>query len=702
MTDAHATETVPETAPVSSAADSDANPFYSASTLPYELPPFAAIREEHYAPALRRGMAEQLAETAAIAAHPDPATFENTIAALERSGALLRRVEPVFHGLSSAHTSAGLQALAAEFGPLLAAHHDTIHLDPALFARVRAVYATRAELAVTDPAAARLVERYHLDFVRAGALLDAQDKDRLRELNTQLAVLSAQFEQLLFDDTAARGLVLDRAEELDGLAPTAVSAAAANASARGHDGKYLLSLLLPSNQPQLALLTNRSVRERLYFASVGRGAKSIPDVALEMVRLRAERAALLGYDSHAAYVVADQTAKTVSAVEDMLGRLVPAAVANARREAELLRARFAADGNAPESFAAWDWQYYAEQVRKREYDIDDAALRPYFELDAVLKDGVFFAAGQLYGLRFTEREDLTGYHEDVRVFEVFDEDGTALGLFLGDFFARASKRGGAWANHLVAQSGLFGTRPVLCNNLNIAKPAAGEPALLTLDEVRTLFHEFGHALHGLFSDVYWPSLAGLRVPTDFVEYPSQVNEMWMFWPQVLANYARHHETGEPIRAELVERIEASRLFGQGFKTVEYLAAALLDWAWHTIPAGAEPGDVFEFEAGVLEDAGIDFPQIPPRYRTTYFAHIWRSGYAAGYYSYIWSEVLDADTVQWFQESGGMTRANGERFRRGLLSRGNSMDPLDAFASVRGRAPRIDALLARRGLDRAAD
>lgn len=697
------------------------NPFFEPSLLPYELPPFAKIREEHYAPALERAMAEHLAEVSAIATDSGAATYSNTIVALERAGGLLRRVWSVFVNQADADATAGVRALQAEFKPRMAEHWDAVYLDSALFARVRDVYEGRASLAASvsagdalelDPSSVRLVERYYADFVRAGALLGDADKARLREMNAELARLATQFELNLFEDTRARAVVVESAEELAGLSADAVGAAAANAEEHGCSG-YRLSLQLSSNQPLLASLTRRSVREQLYSASVERGLASNREVVTRIATLRAARAALLGYPNHAAYAVAEQTAKSVEAVESLLRRLVPPAMANARRERDVLRAAFAADGFPPESFAAWDWQYYAEKVRKREYEVDAADLRPYFELEQVLRDGVFFAAGQVYGLRFEERKDLVGYHEDVRVFEVFEEGGDSVGLFLGDYYARESKHGGAWMNELVPQSRLLGTKPVVVNNLNIAKPADGGPTLLTFDEVRTLFHEFGHALHGLLSDIYAPRLQCTLVPRDFVEYPSQVNEMWMVWPQVLANYARHYETGEPIPELLVRRMEAARQFGQGFKTVEYLAAALLDWAWHKLPAGTgtragtgtgtgagaevEPGDVVAFEAAALEGAGIAFPEIPPRFRTTYFAHAWQFGYAAGYYSYIWSEVLDADTVEWFKENGGMTRANGEVFRRELLSRGYSVDPLEAFRGFRGRDPEIGALLVRRGL-----
>lgn len=686
---------VPDASSAPSAPDA-LNPFFEASTLPYRLPPFAEIREEHYAPALERGMASHLQEIAAIAGATEAPTFANTIVALELAGALLERAWAVFQNKADSDTSPGVQALQAEFNPRMASHWDAIHLDPALFARVRAVYDARSTL--DDAAAVRLVERYYADFVRAGALLGDADKARLREMNAELARLGTQFERNLFEDTRARAVLVSSVAELEGLSADAIRAAAANAEAYGHPGSYLLSLQLQSNQPLLASLARRSVRSRLYEASVGRGLTTNSSLVAQFAQLRAARAELLGYPNHAAYEVEDQTAKTVPAVESLLRRLVPAAVANARRERDALRAAFAADGFPAESFAAWDWQYYAEQVRKRDYAVDGGELRGYFELERVLWSGVFYAVREVYGLRFEERDDLVGYHDDVRVFEVFGEDGEPIGLYLGDYYARESKRGGAWMNHLVPQSGLLGTKPVVVNNANITKPADGEPTLLTFDEVRTLFHEFGHALHGLLSDVYAPRLQGTQVPRDFVEYPSQVNEMWMVWPEVLANYARHHETGEPIPQELVQRMLAARRFGQGFKTVEYLAAALLDWAWHTIPAGMDPGDVLAFEETALEQAGIAFPEIPPRYRTTYFAHAWQLGYAAGYYSYIWSEVLDADTVEWFKENGGMTRANGEIFRRELLSRGNSVDPMDAFRAFRGRDPEIRALLARRGLD----
>ncbi|MEU9045559.1 MULTISPECIES: M3 family metallopeptidase [unclassified Kitasatospora] len=670
------------------------NPFFQPSTLDYELPPFAEIREEHYLPAYERGMAEQLAEIAAITADRSLPTFENTLVALERSGELLRRVDAVFRNQSSSDTTDLLDEVDAEVSPLLAVHHDAIHLDRALFARIEALYGTRAELGL-DPESLRLLERWYTSFERSGARLGEVEQARLRELNAELAALGTTFQQNVNAANRANALVLDSAEELAGLSEGAIAGAAENARVLGHEGKFVLSLQNTSGQPVLSQLTDRSVRERLLAASLGRGIEANGPIAIRMAAMRAERAALLGHPSHAAYVVADETAGTVEAVSALLARLVGPAVANARREAVELAQAAAEDGI--EEIAAHDWAYYSEKVRQNSFKVDAGVLRPYFELERVLRDGVFFAARLAYGLSFTERPDLTAHHPDARVYEVFEEDGTPLGLFIGDFHARASKRGGAWMDSLVEQSGLTGQRPVVLNNLNIPRPAPGEPVLMSWDEVRTLFHEFGHALHGLFSDVRYRRFSGTSVPRDFVEFPSQVNEMWMVRPEVLANYARHHETGEPLPAELVERMVAAEGFGQGFRTVEYLAATLLDWAWHTVPQGAEIADAEEFEARALAAAGVAVDAIPPRYRTAYFQHIFASGYSAAYYAYIWSEVLDADTVQWFEGNGRSVRESGELFRRELLARGFGRDPLESFRAVVGRAPETGPLLARRGL-----
>ncbi|GAA0945078.1 M3 family metallopeptidase [Pseudonocardia zijingensis] len=670
------------------------NPFLTPSPLPFGFPDFDAIREEHFLPAFTAGMAEQRAEVEAITADPGPATFENTVVALERSGATLRRVADVFFTLVGSCSTPGIREIEAQVAPQLAAHADAITLDPVLFTRIEALFAARHDLDL-DPESLRLLERMHRDAVRAGARLAPAEQERLKELNAELSALSTEFgTRLLAGANAAAVLVEDEAQ-LAGLPADAVSAAARAAAERGHEGSFLLTLVLPTGQPALASLTDRGLRERLHRASTERGLggeHDTRDIVLRMVALRAERAALLGHPHHASWAVEVGTAGTVEAIDAMLGKLAPIAAANARAEAaELSEA-------AGFPIEAWDRAFYAERVRKERFDIDTDALRPYFELERVLHDGVFHAANRLYGLRFAERDDLPRYHPDVRVFDVFDGD-EQLGLFVADFYARDSKRGGAWMNSFVDQSHLLGTEPVVLNTLNIVKPADGEPTLLTVDNVRTLFHEFGHALHGLLSDVRYPTFSGTSVPRDFVEFPSQVNEMWLEDPEVLANYARHHETGEPLPAEVVERLAASRRFGEGFATTEYLAATLLDQAWHRLGPGDTVTDVERFEADALAAAGIAEPTAPPRYRTTYFNHIFGGGYSAAYYSYIWSEVLDADTVEWFAENGGLRRENGDVFRRELLSRGGAVDPMEAYRAFRGRDPELGPLLVRRGLTR---
>ena len=680
------------------------NPFATPSALPYGLPDFARIREEHYRPALLAGMAEQRAEVEAIAAAAEPATVENTLEALERSGRLLHRAAVAFFNQSSSDSTPGLEALEEEVAPLLAAHQDAIYLDRRLFARVEALQdaAAAGDLDLA-PDTAWLLHRLHTAFVRAGVRLDDAAQDRLRELNAEITRLETVFGRQLLAETNESAVLVTDPAELDGLADDARAAAAEAATRRGHEGAWLIDLVLPTQQPALASLTDRALRERIHTASVRRGGRGTAHdtraTLLALARLRAERAQLLGYPHHAAYIAADATAKTPEAVADILARLAPAAVANARAEAGDLEAALQRDVPGA-TLEAWDWAYYAEQVRKERRSLDDALLRPYLELDRVLREGVFRAAGELYGLTFTERPDLVGYHPDARVFEVADADGTGLGLFVGDFWTRDSKRGGAWMNNLVDQSALLGEQPVVVNNLNIPKPPAGEPTLLTWDEVITLFHEFGHALHGLFSAVRYPSQSGTEVPRDFVEYPSQVNEMWAWEPSILRAYAVHHRTGEPMPASWVQTLLDARQDGEGFATTEYLGAALLDQAWYRLSPQDVPTDVEQveaFEAAALEAAGTAFAPVPPRYRTTYFNHVFGGGYSAGYYSYIWSEVLDADTVTWFEENGGLRRENGDTFRARLLSRGGSVDPMAAFRDLRGRDPEIAPLLARRGL-----
>ncbi|UAJ81245.1 M3 family metallopeptidase [Leifsonia sp. ZF2019] len=673
-----------------------ANPFFSPSTLPYQLPPFAEIRDEHYRPAFERGFAEQLAEIDAITASPGPATFENTFLPLERSGQVLQRVAEVFFNKSSSDSTDFTNALEEEIAPRLAAHQDAILLNPELYARIAAVHAALDELDL-DAESRYLVERYHTEFTLAGAGLDEADKERLREYNQRLSTLTTRFEKNLLADTNDLAVVLDSADELAGLGDGEISAAAEAARERGLDGTYVVTLVLPTGHPWLSSLTRRDVRERIMTASRSRGIRGGEhdnrELVLEITRLRAERARLLGFDTHAAFVTADQTARTPQAVADMLGRLAPPAARNARAEQEDLQQQLP-DGDTVQS---WDWPLLTEKVRQQKYDVDFAGMRPYFEAERVLRDGVFHAATRLYGITFEERPDLVAYHPEARVFEVRNEDGSELGLYILDLYTRDSKRGGAWMNPLISQSELLATPTVVVNNLNVPKPAAGEPTLLTYDETNTLFHEFGHALHGLFARVTYPKFAGTNVFRDFVEFPSQVNEMWMLWPEIVENYAVHHVTGERMPQDLIDRLHASESFNEGFATSEYLAAALLDQAWHAITADDTVEDVAAFEAEALAAVGLDNPAVPPRYASTYFAHTFSGGYDAGYYSYIWSEVLDADTVEWFRENGGLTRENGDRFRSRLLGVGGSKDPLEAYRDFRGRDAVIEPLLERRGL-----
>ncbi|WP_104060759.1 M3 family metallopeptidase [Arthrobacter sp. 4R501] len=668
------------------------NPLLSASALPYKLPPFARIKPSDYAGAIDAGLAEHLVEIQAIVDNPAPADFENTALAMEESGQLLQRAADSFFTLASADATDEIRDLETELSPRISAHQDEIYLNRALFDRFAAI-----DTSGHDGESVRLVEEYVKEFRQSGIQLEKPGQERLKEINAELSKLGTEFGQRVKEAMKSSALLLDTAAELAGLPADDVASAAEAARAVGHDGKFLLTLIQPSNQPALAALENRNVRRRLFEASTGRGSDGgsldVLELARSTARLRAEKAALLGFANYAELVVDRQTARDFDAVQSMLTRLAPAAVRNADAEAAALTEA------AGHPLEAWDWAFYSAKVRREKYAVDEQALRPYFELERVLRDGVFFAATSLFGITFHERKDLAGYHPDVRAWEVRDQDGSGLGLFLGDYYTRESKRGGAWMNSLVDQSGLLGTRPVVINNLNISKPPAGEPTLLTLDELRTTFHEFGHALHGLLSNVTYPRFAGTAVPRDFVEYPSQVNEMWILWPEVLANYARHHATGEPLPQQVVDKLNDSRLWGEGFGTTEYLGAALLDLAWHVLDETEIPDDVLAFEAKSLAAAGVAHALIPPRYRTGYFQHIFAgAGYAAGYYSYIWSEVLDAETVDWFTENGGLTRDNGERFRQELLSRGNSRDPLESFRTLRGRDATLEPLLKRRGLD----
>src|SRR6266436_5516716 len=639
-----------------SAADPD-NPLLKESALPYHYPPFDKIKDAHFVPAIEAGMHEQLKEVDVVANNSEKPTFENTVVALERTGRLLDRAERIFSNLNACNTNPALQKIEKEMAPKLSAHRDAIHLNGKLFSRIQQLYDNRDKLGL-DPESAYLLERYYKDFVRAGAKLSDSDKEKLKKINVELATLQTQFEQNVLKEKNASSIVVDRKEDLAGLSDNQMA----------------------SNSKGGEFDTRR--------------------VVLRTSQLRAEKAKLLGYANWAAYQLEDQTAHDVPTVNKLLSDLAPPAVNNARREAADMQ-KIVDQENGGFQVASWDWDFYSEKVLKARYAFDESELRPYYELNHVILDGVFFAAGKLYGLTFKERHDLPVYQPDVRVFEVYDRDGQPLALFLGDYYARPSKRGGAWMNAYVQQSELFGTKPVAANHLNIPKPPPGEPTLLTHDEVRTAFHEFGHALHGMFSNVKYPRFSGTSVPRDFVEYPSQVNEMWATWPEVLQNFAKHYKTGEPIPQALLDKVIAAEKFNQGYKTTEYLSASLLDQAWHQLNPSDVPKDAVAFEAEALHKAGVDFPPVPPRYRSFYFSHAFAGGYSAGYYSYLWSEVLDADTVEWIKEHGGLKRENGDRFRAMLLSRGGSADALGLFKNFVGRDPYIEPLLTRRGLDHTA-
>ncbi len=679
------------------------NPLLTESTLPYFFPHFDRIKDEHYAPAFIAGMSEHRGEIDLIANNPEAPTFENTIAAMERAGQTLGRVSRVFFGLSGTITNPAMQKTEKELAPKLAAHGDAIRLNAALFQRISTLFESRESLGL-DAESDRLLERYYKDFVRAGAKLNEEQKTALRALNAELATIHTNIAQNILKETNASAVLVETREELDGMSNNAIAAASVAAKAAGHEGKFVIRLLNTTGQPSLASLKNRALRQRLHEASVTRNSRGgeFDNTALisRLVRIRGERAALLGYQHHAALQLEEQTARTVDAVNALMSQLAPPAVANARKEGADLQAVIDAEGGGFQ-LAPWDWAIYTEKVRKARYDFDGQQVRPYYEMNRVLIDGVFFAATKLYGITFQERPDLPKYHDDTRVFEVFNEDGSPLALFIVDWYARPSKRGGAWANSYVAQSHLFGTKPISANHLNIPKPPAGEPTLLTADEVNTAFHEFGHALHTMFSDVKYPRFAGTSVPRDFVEFPSQVNEMWANWPEILQNYAKHYQTGEPLPVAMLEKIQAAEQFNEGFRTTEYLAATLVDLAWHQLTPDEVPAPeaVLAFEAASLARYGVNYDAVPPRYRSPYFNHIFASnGYAAGYYSYIWSEVLDADNVDWFKQNGGLTRANGDRYRAMLLSRGGSLDAMQMYRDFAGRKPDVKHLLDRRGLN----
>ena len=672
------------------------NPFAECSVLDFELPPFSQIRVEHYLPAFNTGCSQQLEELQLILETQGEATFENTVVELEKSGQMLKRMLLVFYNKSSSDTNDALDSIEEELAPKLAAHQDSINLNPILFNRIKNLYDKRETLNLNDEDA-RLLESYYKDLVFAGAHLNDAQRDRLKELNEKLSRLEVQFSKNILKDTNDLAVIVETIEELEGLSKNEISAASAAAKERGVDGKWLIAMVNFTGNPVLDSLTNRELRMRIMEASKLKANRSNENdnkpILLQIVKLRAERAALFGKQTHAEHVIAVQTAEHPDNVHAMLKRIAPAAIRNARAEAEDL------EKLSGEEIKSWDWGFYTEKLRLERFNIDSSKMRPYFELERVLHDGVFFAAGKLFGITFKERLDLTTYHPEARAFEVNNQDGTSMGLFIADFYTRDSKRGGAWMNNLVDQNFLLNQLPVVVNNLNIPKPPAGKPTLLTYDETTTLFHEFGHALHGLLSQVKYPRFSGTNVQRDFVEFPSQVNEMWILWPEVVQNYARHHETGEKLPQEWIDNLNAASAFNEGHATTSYLAAAVLDLAWHSLTSeeAAKVNDVESFEAQVIKDYGLDFAPVPTRYRSTYFSHIFAGGYSAGYYGYIWSEVLDADTVDWFKENGGLLRKNGDHFRDTLLGRGGSIDSMQMFRNFRGRDSKIEPLLKRRGL-----
>lgn len=672
------------------------NPFLKRSTLPYEIPPFGEIAESHYLEAFYAGTEEQMNEIAEILANPS-ISFENTIVSLEMSGQTLGRMLNVFYNKSSSDTNDQIDAIEAEIAPKLAAHSDSIRLNPQLFARIKHLVDSKPQL---DDESSWLLQRYYKDFLQAGAALGENAREEVKKINEELSLLETQFSKNLLADTNDLAVFVDDVSELEGLSANEIAACKAAAQARGIEDKWMISMVNFTGHPLLASLKNRELRQKIMANSLQKGLRNnefdTQKILLRMVELRARRAKLFGLNSHAEYVLQEQTAGHPDRVHAMLGKIAPAAVANARREAADIESIIAQGAN--HELASWDWDFYTEQVRADKYELDTSAMRPYFELERVLNDGVFFAAEKLYGMKFKPRPDLITYHPEARAFEVFNEDGSPIGLYIGDFYTRDSKRGGAWMNSLVDQNHLLNQMPVVVNNMNIPKPPSGEPTLLTYDETTTLFHEFGHAIHGLLSNVKYPRFSGTSVQRDFVEFPSQVNEMWILWPEVLDNYARHYQTGERLPQSWVDKLHESSAFNEGHATTSYLAAAVLDLAWHSLADVSAINDVAAFESKAISDYGLNFDPVPTRYRSTYFSHIFAGGYSAGYYGYIWSEVLDADTVDWFKSNGGLTRANGDHFRKTLMSRGGSLDSLQMFRNFRGRDAEIEPLLRRRGLN----
>ncbi|GBR51679.1 M3 family metallopeptidase [Gluconobacter sphaericus] len=675
------------------------NPFFSASTLPYQAPRFDQITDSDYAPAFERGMAEHLREIKAIANNRAAPTFDNTIAAMERAGQTLNRVQMTFYGVYQANTNDTLDKVQSQEAPRLTAHEDEVYLNAKLFARVKSLYDRREKLTLT-PEQAQLLDIYYQQFVHAGAQLSATDKTKLRAINTRLSNLETQYEQKLIASAKNGALIVDSKKALDGLDDNTIASAAKAAQERGLTGKWVIPLQNTTQQPALTSLTDRETRQALFEQSWTRAEKGDENdtraTISELAELRAQKAALFGYPNFAAYTLYDQMAKTPEAAENFMQQLVPATVAEQNREAEVLQKAIRKDGGKFD-LKPWDWEHYSDQVRRAKYNLDQDEIKPYFELKTVLTDGVFFAANQLYGITFQQRTDIPVYQPDVMVFEVHDKDGSPLGLMYFDYFKRDNKSGGAWMSNFVGQSKLLGTKPVIYNVANFTKAAPGQPQLITSDDVTTMFHEFGHALHGLFADQTYPSLSGTSVARDFVEFPSQFNENWALDPKVLSHYARHYKTGAPMPKALVEKIRKAAHFNQGYALGEIVAASELDMKWHSLPATAPRQDVDKFESDALNSTGLDVAAVPPRYRSSYFLHIWSNGYSAGYYAYLWTEMLDQDVFSWFQEHGGLTRENGQRFRDMILSKGHTMDYGPMFRAFYGRDPDITPMLVHRGL-----
>jgi peptidyl-dipeptidase Dcp len=680
-------------------SDMTDNPFAQPSDLPLHAPPFDKIKDTDYQPAIEEGMRRQLAEIDAIANNPDAPTFENTLVALEKSGRMLDRATLAFDAVVQANTNPTLDQVQTEEAPRRAAHQDAIYLNDKLFQRVKAIYDQRDSLKL-DPESLRLLTVKYKQFVHAGANLSDADKARLRQINQQDASLQAEFQQRLIAGSKAAAFITADKADLDGLSDEDIAAAAKAAEERNLPGQYLIAQQNTTQQPVLAELTNRKVREQIYTNSITRNEKGDANdtraIIQQLAQIRAEKAKLLGYPNYAAYVLYDQMAQTPEAVEAFIGKLVPATAAKIADEGQQIQAMI--DQSGPHfDLQPWDWEMYSDKVRKAKYDLDQSELKPYFELNKVLQDGVFYAAGQLYGISFKERHDLPVYQPDVRVFDVFEQDGSQLGLIYVDYFKRDNKAGGAWMSNFVNQSHLLGTKPVVYNVANFTKPAPGQPALISFDDVTTMFHEFGHALHGLFANSQYASLSGANTARDWVEFPSQFNEHWALYPDVLKHYAVNYKTGEPIPQALVDKIKASATWGQGYDLGELLAASDLDMQWHSLSADAPVQDVDAFETRALADTHTDFKNVPPRYRSTYFLHIWANGYAAGYYAYQWTVMLDDDAYAWFEANGGLTRANGQRFRDMILSKGQTEDYGDMFRAFYGKDPDIGPMLAHRGL-----